>query len=277
MKQRIKLKSRKILTGTWDYISETISDIDVKKGDKSFIGLQDLYEDLEHIKIGNKFYDIEKVENSTIYLAEEIEEDFIGKTHYTLQLPIKIKSDTELLEIELDSDEFMTKPNRKKIPLNKASKQDKMTYMKELQESAKNSDIEASQVSLIIIDTIEDKKILTKNMFIKQIIGLVAHIDMDYEIEEGVTLWQHMGIAKDNYVELAKYLTSKEMGILSDSTGIESLRLTIEAIKAKKDVDMYILETQARDLQIKTQVMLKQMKNSFASEEEFNRFVGLDQ
>lgn len=265
--QKVRVKGKELKKGYWTYLSNNIGKISIKKGEDSF--KLDI-EDLECVKILDKFYDVESIENGVVKLTEPVDFDYEGDVYDEAQLPIVIRRERELFELIIKQDKFMPKGEKKKITLNKASKDIKTFYIQQMKEEG-YSDINPTE-TILIINEENEKNVMSNNIYIKQLLELVVFIDMNYEID-GKSLWQVMGIEKDNYVELAKYLSSEDIGIISDRDDIDRLKYTIEAVKLGKSVELYVLEQQTKSLAMEARATMASLRKNFSSDEEFDSFM----
>jgi hypothetical protein len=260
-----KIKPFEVKRGLWKYRAEELTEIEIEKGSKVFNGTQEVYEELESVKIGKNIYDIEKVEDGKVYLTEEVAEDFKGVAIYEWTLPVIIRSSSETYFLSIDAEGDFPKANRKVTPLSRCDKQTRTLYLNTVTEDKGDVSIDASNIMLITVDEFVEKQTIAKNNYIRSLLELVLNIDMDYEDESGKDLWTVLGVKKGNFVALTQLLISPKIGILANDEQVLKLKLTIEAIsKAEKDVDAYV-ETKT----IET--------NMFKSLEEIRKMYGDDE
>ena len=257
MRKAIKFKKKKDIMGQWTYNREELGEVEVKKGKNTFKA-SELFNGLDCVKLDKLIYDIEKYEDGVVTLTEPVIEGFKGMAYYEETIPLKIMGDADVLDIMIDSEEvFIDKSALKLIPYNKADKDLKMRYLKELQDNGKNN-VSAESTTFMVIDTNADQKIQSKQMFVKQLLEIVVHIDMDYEVEEGKNLWDELGLKSKDYVGLATKM--KELGILMNLDDVETLRFTIEAIKiGEKDVEDFVMKTKLRSAELRREILANQM------------------
>ena len=270
--RKIKLKRRETKQGFWDYINEPLCDISVKKGETTFIGSQEIFEPLDCVKINGMIYDIVSCEDNIVTISEPFQDDYEGIALYSASLPIKVRRSTEVFEMCADAEAFKPKPKAKEVILARCSKEVKMEYMALMEELGK-IDIDPNNITITKIDELENKIAFAKASVISELVQLVINIDMDYEYEEGKTLWNMFNVPQGNYYAVA--VTLKNQGILADKEDIEKLKNTIEAIKLDKDVDKFLVEKSFDELQIQANFAYQHIRNQFATEQEFQDFLKL--
>lgn len=268
-----KIKPFEVKRGLWKYRAEELTEIEIEKGAKIFNGTQEVYEELESVKIGANIYDIEKVEDGKVYLTEEVAEDFKGKAIYEWTLPIIIRNGMEQTTMILDAEVDMPKGAKKTTPLSRMDKQSKLMWMKIIQEDKGTTEIDSSTVGIVTYDEVDERINMIKKNLLKMLVELVIYIDMDYKLDNGKDLWSELGIKKDNYVALAQLLSRGDIGILADEEQILKLKITIEAIKnGEKDVDLFVAKKMTEADIIKK---LAEIRKGFDTEEEYQNFVKL--
>ena len=271
--QNIKVKGKKLKKGYWTYVKKQIEEISIKKGEDFFnTKTPEVYDELDCIKLSSKFYDISEIKEDKVFLTEAVEFDFEGFVCYEAQLPIVIKRDRRLYELVLKQYENMEKLEKKKTILSRCSKEIQSQYLEEMSKIGVRN-IDSSQIVIYVIDELEEKLNSSKNLYLKQLLDYVIFIDMDFEVD-GISLWDMMKIKKDNYVELAKYLSSDDIGILSDKEDLDDLKYTIEAIKLEQEVEAYILKQKTMALTLEARATMTELRKNFNSDEEFNSFMG---
>ena len=270
-KPSFKLKGFKIKRGFWKYKVDELEQIDILKGENSFKGSEEVYGELESVKIGKIIYDIEKVEEGIVYLTESVIEDFSGIVIYEWSIPLIIRKTPELYYMSISEESNLKKGERKVTPLSRCDKATRQLWLKTISEDKVDVEVDANNVMLIVVDELSEKQAIAKNNLIKSLLELVCYIDMDYITDSGKDLWSEWGIKKGNYVAVTELLSSTEMGILSDDVQISKLKITIEAIKSdEKDVDMFVTKKMAEANVIKT---LAEIRKNFDNEEDYQKFV----
>ena len=270
-KPSFKLKGFKIKRGFWKYKVDELEQIDILKGENSFKGSEEVYGELESVKIGKIIYDIEKVEEGIVYLTESVIEDFSGIVIYEWSIPLIIRKTPELYYMSISEESNLKKGERKVTPLSRCDKATRQLWLKTISEDKVDVEVDANNVMLIVVDELSEKQAIAKNNLIKSLLELVFYIDMDYITDSGKDLWSEWGIKKGNYVAVTELLSSTEMGILSDDVQISKLKITIEAIKSdEKDVDMFVTKKMAEANVIKT---LAEIRKNFDNEEDYQKFV----
>lgn len=270
-KPSYKLKGFKIKRGFWKYKVDELEQIDILKGENSFKGSEEIYGELESVKIGKIIYDIEKVEEGIVYLTEPVVEDFSGIGIYEWSIPLIIRKTPELYYMSINEESNLKKGERKVTPLSRCDKATRQLWLKTISEDKVDVEVDANNVMLIIVDELSEKQAIAKNNLIKSLLELVFYIDMDYITDSGKDLWSEWGIKKGNYVAVTELLSSTEMGILSDDVQISKLKITIEAIKSdEKDIDTFVTKKMAEANVIKT---LAEIRKNFDNEEDYQKFV----
>jgi hypothetical protein len=266
-----KLKAFEIKRGYWKYREELLTEIKIEKDSQIFEGAEEVYGDLDSVKIGKGIYDIEKCEEGRVYLTEPCTEDFEGFAMYEWSLPIIIRNGMEQTTMMLDCEADMPKGVKKVTPLSRLDKQSKLMWMKVIQEDKGSTDIDSSTIGITTYDEVTENVSKIKNNLLKMLVELAIYIDMDYKLDNGKDLWTELGIKKDNYVALSQTLSKPEVGILADEEQILKLKLTIEAIKnGEKDVDLFVAKKMTEADIIKK---LAEIRKGFETEEEYQNFV----
>lgn len=266
-----KLKPFEIKRGFWKYREELLTEIKIEKDSNVFDGSEEVYGELESVRIGGAIYDIEKCEEGKVHLTEPVAESYEGYTYYEWSLPIIIRNGMEQTTMILDAEADMPKGIKKSTPLSRLDKQSKIMWMKVIQEDKGTTEIDSSTINIVTYDESEEKVNLIKKNLLKLLVELVIYIDMDYKAPNGKDLWSELGVKKDNYVALAQLLSRNDIGILADEDQILKLKLTIEAIKTdEKDVDKFVDKKMTEADIIKK---LAEIRKGFDNEEDYQKFV----
>ena len=268
-----KLKPFEIKRGFWKYREELLTEIKIEKDSQVFKGNEEVYGELDSVKIGKIIYDIEKYEEGKVYLTEPVTESYEGYAYYEWSLPIIIRNGMEQTTMILDAESDMPKGTKKTTPLSRMDKQSKLMWMKIIQEDKGTTEIDSSTVGIVTYDEVDERINMIKKNLLKMLVELVIYIDMDYKLDNGKDLWSELGIKKDNYVALAQLLSRGDIGILADEEQILKLKITIEAIKnGEKDVDLFVAKKMTEADIIKK---LAEIRKGFDTEEEYQNFVKL--
>lgn len=270
--QGIKVIGRKIKKGEWVYLSEPMGKITIKKDEDFFLSDNEDFEGLDDIKIKDKIYDILSYGNGKVTLSEKIEFDYTGEAYCEAHLPIIIKNKAEIWGITAKQRKFLNKVEKNRVPFSKLAKESKIRYSKQLEEEGVN--IKDTQVFILTVDEMDEQINSVENMYILQLLDAIIYIDMEFIMPDGRDLWATMGVTTGNYVELAKFLSSRDIGILDGDDRLNELVYTIKAIKEGKDITMYMVEQKTTALALEARKALFDLRKSFDSEEDFKRFMG---
>ena len=266
----IKFKARKVIKGHWTYMAEPINVVVAKKGETAITSLNVAdFEEVKALKLGNKIYDIDKIEDDKIILKSEIEEDFEGMAIEEWSLPIIIRNSTVKNDMILENQvNFRKKDLRVVKPLRQCTKEIQANYLKDAKEYSNKVDIDMSTINIIMYDHEAEVAEKEKLNIRQELLGLVVNVDMDYS-EDGVDLWKQMGVKKGNYVEVVERLCADVFVTQED---IDSFKLTLEGLAKgmeQSDVEKYV------DIKLKELEMIKvfQEVRKNMTEEQFNEFV----
>ena len=275
----LRKKERK--TGIWKYRVEKLDDVKIEKGDNFFYTTnEDKYKNLNSIKINTMFYDIEDVTDGKVILKESLPEGYEGEVFLEAQLPIVIRSTKQIKEIKIMARQQLAKVKSKAMSLAQLTDRNrKLELLETIREERNDHSLQSAQITLYTIDEADLKANEEKNNLLLYILSYAMYIDMDY-INNGKTLWQELGIQKDNWIQLTDFLSSEDVSILADDEDINKLKFTIEAIKLDRNVEEYMIEqlkTQFEQYQaqitLQQSLAKKELRKYFNTDEELEDYI----
>lgn len=74
----------------------------------------------------------------------------------------------------------------------------------------------------------EDESKIEKNKYRERLFNIVIHLDMDYEIEEGITMWEDAGLKKNDYNGLVNIFSD----IIKFEKHLDILDIIIDKLKS---------------------------------------------
>lgn len=141
-----------------------------------------------------------------------------------VQIPIRVKSFEETLEIKSRVKLETEKLTLEYKPFVRMPKQFRDEYMKDERFRKGMSDTTYFQLCKMS----EDKEKIEMNKYRQRLFNILIHIDMDYEISEGVSMWEDAGIPKGDYNSLIKLFS----GIIQHKQHLDILDIIIDKIKS---------------------------------------------
>mgnify|MGYP003604732507 CR=1 FL=1 len=275
----LRKKERK--TGIWKYRVEKLDDVKIEKGENFFYTTnEDKYKDLNCIKINTMFYDIEDVTEGKVILKETLPDGYEGEVFLEAQLPIVIRSTKQIEEIKIMARQQLAKVKSKAMSLAQLTDRNrKLELLETIREERNDHSLQSAQITLYTIDEADLKANEEKNNLLLYILSYAMYIDMDY-VNNGKTLWQELGIQKDNWIQLTDFLSSENVSILADDEDINKLKFTIEAIKLDRNVEEYMIEqlkTQFEQYQaqitLQQSLAKKELRKYFNTDEELEDYI----
>lgn len=148
---------------------------------------------------------------------------FVDKKLEGICIPIKIKNFEETLKIKQD---FKIKNEKLTIefkPFTKLPKQLKEMYMND--PSYTPNMTENTYFQLFKVD--KDMTKIELMNYRQRLFNILIHLDMDYVLENGKTMWEDSGIQKNDYNSLVNLFS----GIIEHETHLDILDTIIDSIK----------------------------------------------
>lgn len=146
-----------------------------------------------------------------------------------INLPIKVKTYEETIKlkdsVKLDRDKLTIKT----YPFTRLPKSVKETILKD--DLFKHSMSDTTWVQLVKLD--EDVAKLERAEFRERLFSILIHVDMDYTLEEGVTMWEDAELKKGDYIGLVDLFS----GIIKHEDHLELLEVIINTLRNGQHTD----------------------------------------
>lgn len=150
----------------------------------------------------------------------------LGKIDANLEginLPIKVKTYEETIKlkdtVKLDREKLTIKT----YPFTRLPKSIKETILKD--DSFKHNMSDTTWVQVVKLD--EDVAKLKRAEFRERLFSILIHIDMDYVLEDGITMWEDAGLKKGDYIGLVNLFS----GIIKYEEHIDLLEVVINTLR----------------------------------------------
>lgn len=141
-----------------------------------------------------------------------------------VKIPIRVKSFEETLDIKSKVKIESEKLTIEYKPFVRMPKQLRDEYMKD--PKFRKGTTETTYFQLCKHS--EDKEKIEMNKYRLRLFNILVHIDMDYEISEGVTMWEDAGINKGDYNALLKLFS----GIIKHEQHLDILDIILDKLKS---------------------------------------------
>lgn len=175
-----------------------------------------------------------------------------------LNIPIKIKSFEETLDIKRKFKLENEKVTIEYKPFIRMPKSFKEYYMKE--ENYKRGETENTYFKICRLD--EDESKIEKFKYRERLFNILLHLDMEYKLENGKTMWEDAELKENDYNGLVNLFS----GIIIDEKQLDILDIIIDKIKSGI-TDENVIMAGIIDYNIKKTI------DSFENEEEKKEFI----
>lgn len=148
---------------------------------------------------------------------------YIDKKLEGLIVPIRVKSIEECIQLKKDF-----KPRGEKLtieykPFTRMPKSFRQMYMES--DDYRKGITESTYFQVCKLDS--DENAIERNKYRERLFNILIHFDMDYKTDDGLSLWEDAGLAKNNYDGLINIFSD----IIKYEEHLDILDLVIDQVK----------------------------------------------